>query len=245
MNPSHEERHMIRPPPEASPEEYHCQWYSITDKVSYLPAGMYTGKVSFKACFHDLATGLQTHVYAPMGLDIKEKWTVGGNLPHEPVQPAELGIGAPLSGLYLREDIELKCNFIMTRFVRKTLKDSLATLVARLLVKSQLQENIEVNRRLTFNSGQSNFSPPTSPQLSPPLSYSNMSSPPTSPPHTTYSSDNLRPEWAREEQQRYSMKSYHSGPITGFMPHRPEDYNYNPARFSEMEAKPKPPAELP
>ena len=87
LNPSHEDRHKIKSPPEASPEEYHCQWYQITDKVSYLPAGMVTGKVHFKACFHDLATGLQTHVYAPMGLDIKEKWTVGGNLPHEPVRP--------------------------------------------------------------------------------------------------------------------------------------------------------------
>jgi hypothetical protein len=84
LNPSHEERHMVKPPPEASPEEYHCQWYAIIDKISYLPAGMYKGKVSFKACFHDLSTGLQTHVYAPMGIDIKEKWTLGGNLPHEP-----------------------------------------------------------------------------------------------------------------------------------------------------------------
>src|SRR4051812_40488120 len=117
LNPSHEDRHMIKPPPEASPEEYHCQWYQITDKVSYLPAGMVTGKVRIKACFHDLAMGLQTHVYAPMGLDIKEKWTVGGNLPHEPVQPVEIGVGAPISGLYIREDVEMRCNFLMTRFV--------------------------------------------------------------------------------------------------------------------------------
>ncbi|KAH9216506.1 hypothetical protein DL95DRAFT_387499 [Leptodontidium sp. 2 PMI_412] len=160
LNPAHTERHRINPPPEATPEEYHCAWYQITDTISYLPG--YKGKVSFKACFHDLANGLQNHVYAPMGLDIKEKWTLGGNMPGEPVMPAEIGIGAPISGLYLREDVEMKCNFLMTRFVRKTLKDALATLVARLVVKAQLQEAAETNRRLEWGS------PPGSPPLSPP-----------------------------------------------------------------------------
>jgi hypothetical protein len=169
LNPSHEERHRISPPPEATPEEYHCQWYQITDKVSYLPAGMYTGSVSFKACFHDLAYGLQTHVYAPMGLDIKEKWTLGGSLPGEPMQPVEIGIGVPISGLYLREDVEMKCNFLMTKFVKKTLKQSLATLVARLVVKSQLQEAAAANRRLTYDPT-SQYAPPLSPPLSPPMS---------------------------------------------------------------------------
>jgi hypothetical protein len=170
LNPSHEARVPIKPPPEATPEEYHCKWYQITDKVSYLPAGMITGKVHFKACFHDLPTGLQTHVYAPMGLDIKEKWTLGGNLPHEPVQPVEIGLGAPVSGLYLREDVDIKCNFLMTRFVRNTLKESLATLVARMVVKSQLIEAENNNTRLTQDPGymQSQFPAPLSPLLESP-----------------------------------------------------------------------------
>lgn len=106
LNPTHTERHRINSPPEATPEEYYCMWYEITDMISFLPG--YKGKVSFKACFHDLANGLQNHVYAPMGLDIKEKWSLGGNMPGEPVMPAEIGIGAPISGLYLREDVESK-----------------------------------------------------------------------------------------------------------------------------------------
>lgn len=96
LNPSHESRAPCRAPPEASPEEYHCQWYEITDKVAYLPANMYTGQVSFKSCFHDLANGVQIHVYAPMGLEIKQKWTLGGNLPHEPVMPREIGVSLVL-----------------------------------------------------------------------------------------------------------------------------------------------------
>ncbi|PBP19905.1 hypothetical protein BUE80_DR009272 [Diplocarpon rosae] len=162
LNPSHTDRHPVSPPPEATPEEYHCSWYQVTDMVSYLPG--YKGKVSFRACFHNLAIGVQIHVYAPMGLDIKEKWTVGGNMPGEPVSPTEIGIGAPISGLYLREDVEMKCNFLVTRFVRKTLKDALATLVARLVVKAQLQEAAESNRRL----GCGYNSPPGNPPLSPP-----------------------------------------------------------------------------
>lgn len=96
-------------------------------------------------------------VYAPMGLSIKERWTIGGNAPGEPVQPAEIGIGAPVSGLYLREDVEIKCNFMITKFVRKQLKDALATLVARLLVKSQLLEAVEANKRLTMGASGSAF----------------------------------------------------------------------------------------
>jgi len=152
---------MVNPPPEATPEEYHCTWYKITDKISYLPG--LSGTVSFHCCFHDLQNGLQTHNYAPTGLDIKERWTVGGNSPGEPIQPAEIGIGAPVQGLYLREDVEMRCNILMTRFVKKVLKDSLKTLVARLMVKSQLQEAAMENRRL-YESGV-----PLSPPLSPPL----------------------------------------------------------------------------
>ncbi|CAL3964591.1 hypothetical protein PZA11_002427 [Diplocarpon coronariae] len=161
LNPSHTDRHSVSPPPEATPEEYHCSWYQITDLVSYLPG--YKGKVSFRACFHDLAIGVQIHVYAPLGLDIKEKWTVGGSMPGEPVMPAEIGIGAPIYGLYLREDVEMRCNFLVTRFVRKALKDALATLVARLVVKAQLQEAADSNRRLQYGYSSCPGSPPLSP----------------------------------------------------------------------------------
>jgi hypothetical protein len=138
----HTKSAIIKAPPQASPEEYHTTWYQITDKVTYLPCGLATGKVSFKACFHDLSNGLQTRCYAPMGIDIREKWTIGGNLPGEPVQPVELGIGSLISGLYLREDVELKCNIFVTKFVHKTLRKSLRTLVARLVATSQFQDDL-------------------------------------------------------------------------------------------------------
>ncbi|RDL33673.1 Uncharacterized protein BP5553_08041 [Venustampulla echinocandica] len=148
LNPLVEEQHPIKPPPIATAEEYHCQWYSLTDRVQYLPGGLMSGKVTYQACFHDLATGLQTHCYAPMGLNIRGKWTLGGSLPGEPVAPVELGVGVPLQGLYLREDVDMKCNMMMTGFVKKTLKKAHVSLVDRLVVKAQIQSAAEENQRL-------------------------------------------------------------------------------------------------
>jgi hypothetical protein len=140
LNPLVTERHPINPPREATPEEFHAQWYSVTDKVNYLPGGLYSGAVSFNACFHDLPDGLQTHIYAPMGLNMKGRWTLGGTLPGEPRQPVELGLGVPKTGLWLREDVDMKCNFVMTKFVKGTTKKAHTTLVQRLVEKAHLVE---------------------------------------------------------------------------------------------------------
>ena len=147
LNPLVTERHPIRPPPSASPEEAHCQWYQISDKVNYLP-GVYTGSVTFNACFHDLPDGLQSHIYAPMGLNMKGRWTLGGSLPGEPRQPVEIGFGVPKSGLWLREDVDMKCNVVMTGFVKKTTKRAHQTLVDRLVEKAHLKEAEGYNRTL-------------------------------------------------------------------------------------------------
>jgi len=165
LNPLVIERHPIKPPPNATPEEYHCIWYSLTDRVQYLPGGLASGQVTYTCCFHDLKDGLQTHCYAPMGLDIKGKWTLGGSLPGEPIAPVELGLGAPLHGLWLREDVDvsslytptllsptdkaqMRCNIMMGGFVKKTLKKAHSSLVGRLLVKSQIQEAAAKNSAL-------------------------------------------------------------------------------------------------
>lgn len=146
LNPLVIERHPIKAPPSASHEEFHCQWYSLTDRVQYLPGGLIQGKVTYSACFHDLTMGLQTHVFAPMGLDIKNKWTLGGNLPGEPREAVELGLGVPKAGLWLREDVDMRCNMLVTGFVKKTLKKAHATLVGRLVEKSHILETVAENR---------------------------------------------------------------------------------------------------
>ncbi|EFQ27780.1 hypothetical protein CGRA01v4_02806 [Colletotrichum graminicola] len=135
LNPLIKERHIIPAPAHAPPEEHACVWYSLTDEISYLPGGMVTGDVSYTCCFHDLPTGLQTHCYAPLGLEIRDKWTVAGCLPGEPVEPVELGLGAPQTGLYIREDVDMRCNVFTSSFVKKTLKKSHAQLVDRITSK--------------------------------------------------------------------------------------------------------------
>jgi hypothetical protein len=111
-----------------------------------------SGKISYNACFHDLPNGLQTHCYAPMGLNIRGKWTLGGSLPGEPIAPVELGLGTPMQGLWLREDVDMRCNIMMTGFVKKTLKKAHIHLVDRLLVRTQItgasQTNLQVNQQV-------------------------------------------------------------------------------------------------
>lgn len=145
LNPLVIDRHPTKAPRNATPEEFHCLWYSITDRVQY---GVGSGKVTYNACFHDLEWGVQTHCYAPMGLDIKGKWTLGGSLPGEPITPVEIGLGAPLQGLYLREDVDMRCNVLMTAFVKKTTKKAHSTLIDRLVIKSQMMSTEKHNRRL-------------------------------------------------------------------------------------------------
>ena len=134
-------------------------WYSVTDKITYIP-GMYTGKLTFSAAFHDLPDGLQTHILAPTGLDMKGRWTLGGSLPGEPRQPVELGLGLPKTGLYLREDVELKVNMLATGFVKKSTKKAHSTLVQRMIEKSHLKDNEAYNTALNEQFELRNSIPP-------------------------------------------------------------------------------------
>ncbi|PNS18073.1 hypothetical protein CAC42_4032 [Sphaceloma murrayae] len=145
LNPLVIKHTQCRPPPQAPADEFHATWYELTDKISYFPG--IKGKVSYKACFHNLPRGLQTHVYAPAGLEIKEKWTIGGNEPGEPREVLELGlVGVPRDGLYLREDVDMTCNFFLTGFVKKTLRRAHSVLVDRLVVKADLDDDQRVRK---------------------------------------------------------------------------------------------------
>ncbi|PTB42956.1 hypothetical protein M441DRAFT_106843, partial [Trichoderma asperellum CBS 433.97] len=136
LNPLVTDRHIIPPPPHALPEEHACTWYSITDKISYLPGGLVTGAVSYTAAFHDLPTGLQTHCHAPMGVDLREKWSVAGSEPGEDPEPMELGLGAPRTGLYIREDVIITCNMVMAGFIKKTIKKAHGVLIEAIASKA-------------------------------------------------------------------------------------------------------------
>jgi len=60
-------------------------------------------------------------------------------MPGEPRETVELGLSnAPREGLYVREDVDMRCNIVMTGFVKKTLKRAHLVLVDRLVMKADL-----------------------------------------------------------------------------------------------------------
>ncbi|KAK8119453.1 uncharacterized protein PG998_004079 [Apiospora kogelbergensis] len=206
LNPLVIERHRLPEPPAYAPDDERaspeaggagCTWWSMTDMITYLPG--IKGELTYAAAFLDLRHGLQTHVYAPMGTDIRNRWTLGGTLPGEPVEPVELGLGAPHQGLYIREvcsspllfpllaslklhvessfscsvapfhpelfrrllggklcpdrradvilpfavgthqDVELRCNFLMAGFVRKTLSKAHTKVIENIAERAKAQ----------------------------------------------------------------------------------------------------------
>lgn len=68
LNPLVKERHPIKPPPKAPEDEMNCIWYSLTDRITYLPGGLASGDVSVSnireqmipsfVCFLSLETSL-------------------------------------------------------------------------------------------------------------------------------------------------------------------------------------------
>ncbi|EOA88398.1 uncharacterized protein SETTUDRAFT_107543 [Exserohilum turcica Et28A] len=148
LNPLVVERFMCKPPSYAPTDEYWSMWYTIKDKVSYLPGKLAQGSVSYHACFHDTADGLETHVYAPLGLDIRAKWSVGGRLPGEPKPPTEPDLKVPRHGLYIREDVRMTCSSLLLSFVKRTFKDSHGELVDKLVERAHILESNLANERL-------------------------------------------------------------------------------------------------
>ena len=156
LNPLVIDHKPARPPKEAPPDEFHCIWYEVTDKMSWLPG--VKGTLKFHVCFNDLPLGVQTHVYAPMGLDIQEKWSIGGNLPGEPREPRELGITVPRDVLYLREDVNMNVNRIFTSFTKTKLNKAHGTLVERLLLKGEIIEDVNYQTAISDTMSQSDGS---------------------------------------------------------------------------------------
>jgi hypothetical protein len=131
-------------PRDAPSDEYYSTWYEITERIQFIPGigKLGSGVINFNGCFHDLPWGLQTHIYAPAGVDLRNKYRIGGNQPGvEPPEQQEIGLaklGAPKDGLYLREDIEIRCNFAMVGFVKDQLKAASREMVDRIIKKAEL-----------------------------------------------------------------------------------------------------------
>jgi len=144
LNPLVLEHKPIPAPRNAAADEFYSTWYEITERIQYIPGmgKMGSGKISFNGCFHDMPWGLQTHIYAPMSVDLRNKYRIAGNQPGvEPPEPLEIGmseLGVPSDGLYLREDIEIRCNIAVVGFVKSQLKAASKEMVQRIIKKAEL-----------------------------------------------------------------------------------------------------------
>lgn len=144
LNPLVLEHKPIKAPRQAASDEYYSTWYEITERIQYVPGlgRMGSGKISFNGCFHDMPWGLQTHIYAPLNIDLKNKYRIAGNQPGvEPPETLEMGLsalGAPSDGLYLRDDVEIKCNVGLVGFVKTQLKAASKEMVSRIIKKAEL-----------------------------------------------------------------------------------------------------------
>jgi hypothetical protein len=170
----------VKAPRDAPSDEFYATWYEISQRIQYIPGigKLGSGAIKFKGCFHDMPWGLQTHIYAPAGVDMRNKWQICGNQPGESVETRELGLGAPPEGLYLREDIEIKCNMTMAGFVKKENKAASKVFVERLIKKAELldagvlQGMMEKGKLKTINPADRSSRIPGSPGPSP--QYANL-----------------------------------------------------------------------
>ncbi|KAI8937278.1 hypothetical protein NX059_006486 [Plenodomus lindquistii] len=179
----------IKAPRDAPADEFYSTWYEISQRIQYIPGigKMGSGAIKFRGVFHDLPFGLQTHTYAPANVDLRNKWEIRGNQPGEPPEPKELGSGAPPEGLYIREDVEIKCNVTMVSFVKKEMKAAAKVMVERLVKKAELLDSgalhgmMENGKLTTINPADRSHGGQMSPRLSPGQQYQMPMSPGRSP----------------------------------------------------------------
>ncbi|KAG6039415.1 hypothetical protein E4U41_002657 [Claviceps citrina] len=164
LNPLVLDHKPVPAPRDAASDEFYSTWYEITEKIQVVPGlgNIGSSKITFKACFHDMPWGLQTHVYAPFNVDMRYKYQIAGKQPgvEPPLERCAMGLeslGAPRDGLYLREDIEFKCNITMAGFVKSQAKAASKQMVERIVKKAELldagilQAMMEDGRLKTIN----------------------------------------------------------------------------------------------
>ena len=163
VNPLVLDHRAIPAPRNAAADEFYSTWYEIVERIQYVPGAgsIGAGKISFNGCFHDMPWGLQTHIYAPLNIDLRHRYRIAGNQPGaEAPEPREIGmekLGVPGDGLYLREDIEIRCNIAMVGFVKAQLKAASKEMVSRIIKKAELldagvlQAMIQEGRLKTYN----------------------------------------------------------------------------------------------
>jgi hypothetical protein len=141
----------IPTPANAAADEYQSTWYEITERLQVVPGIGRVGskQIVFNVCFQNTDWGTKSHAYAPLNIDMRIKYRVAGNQPgiEPPAVNPESGGGAgggggrfhvPTDGLYLREDIEIRCNISLVSMVKSGLKAASKEMIHRFIHKAEL-----------------------------------------------------------------------------------------------------------
>ena len=244
LNPLVLEHKPIKAPRDAASDEFYSTWYEITERIQYIPGlgKMGSGKISFNGCFHDMPWGLQTHIYAPMNIDLRNKYRIAGNQPGvEAPEQLEMGLGAlgaPTDGLYLREDIEIKCNVTMVSFVKSQLKTASKEMVSRIIKKAELLDAgvlhamIEDGKLKTINPADRSSTS------------TNMASPQLTPNAQVYQNQPLSPRMPYQVPRPVSHQ-YFNPSGTPQNPHYSAPYGQPPPQHQQQQQQQPQHAELP
>ncbi|KAK0714695.1 hypothetical protein B0H67DRAFT_458508, partial [Lasiosphaeris hirsuta] len=258
LNPLVLEHKPIAAPQNAETDEYYSTWYEITERITFMPGigKMGASIIKFNGCFHDMPWGLQTHIYAPMNVDLRNTYRIAGNQPgFEPPEVPEIGLkalGAPSDGLYLREDIEIKCNMTVIGFVKSQLKKAGGEMVQRIIKKAELldagvlQAMIEDGKLKTVNPAdrrntiRSPLPSPLNLRYSP-QSQSNTPPPSSQSPRLPYQIPRPQSVQPPQSQLQYRPSTAGSQPPSGHN-HQPAAFGYGapggPVEMPAAEVKP-------
>jgi len=151
----------IEAPRDAEGDEFFSNWYRIYEKTK--TAGIPI-KIDFKGCFHNQSWGMQSHMLGPAGIEMRNKYRIGGNQPGEPREDRELGVNTPQDGLYLREDISFTCNAIIASTVKKGMQEASQVMIDRMARKAELLDEGKIHAM--FENGKLKTSKPTGALLS-------------------------------------------------------------------------------
>lgn len=98
-------------------------WFTVADGLVRRPGGgRALGQLRYLCGFADAPDGLQTHSLAPLGVELRGRWTV---------------VAGPDAALSLREAVELRCCWLLAGAVRRTLKRAHAGLVRRIIARAE------------------------------------------------------------------------------------------------------------
>ena len=151
LNPTVTAHHEIPIPATAAGGERLAVWHEFTETVPFLPgvlgsSGSWASStVTPHAAFHDTPSGLETHVYAPLGLEVRGTWSVrkavGSGERMVVVAAEEEEEVSGEEGLYhLCEDVAITGPWFLTGFARKEHKKNHEAMVERLFGKAQQME---------------------------------------------------------------------------------------------------------